>query len=214
MATEAAWQSLRTFFSDDKNWQLFNEVRNAKNRGSVSLRTLDYLVTKYAPRHDVRYVLLDSSGTPYEFILSSAYKAQLSSFHKERFDPFCRTSASSPKLSAPKVEFRGVHTAYKQLNFFRWAISHHVVRYATEHFDEIDAEMNPRTKRKRNTTALKIFKSTNDVGSSAGGDSQVYDNYDAATSDTLTPSTKKTRVTNATTTTTTTTTQPTPVSSS
>lgn len=101
--------------------------------GGLSLRILDWLVTNYAKKNNVVYVLPD--GIVFNVFLS--YKNQLRAYSKKFFDPFCRRE----RLEFEDADGRPFHTTPGQLNFFKWAIQNEVVAYGLRHAEAIEADM-------------------------------------------------------------------------
>jgi hypothetical protein len=118
--------SLGKFYDDDSD--SFEHVRRVLCNETISLRILDWFVTNYAKKHNVSFQTDD--GRFFNVFLE--YKAQLKSFSKRFFDPFCR---------GERLEFRGLHTTVGQLNFFRWSIKHGVVAHCIRHAADIEADM-------------------------------------------------------------------------
>lgn len=92
----------------------------------LSLRLLQYFVINYAATHPVPCT--SARGPSY---VDVEYKAMLGTYRKSRFDPFCRTQSPVVSLAC------GVDSTVCQLNFFRWAITSHVIDYLVIHADAI-----------------------------------------------------------------------------
>lgn len=120
--------SLIEFYSEEARWAEVLPFIDPDRQAPISLRLLDYFVVTYARVHDTNYVIADREGNEVPFYVNSQYCTQLKRYTKSKFDPFCR---------GVKRDFRGHQTNTKQLNFFRWAILHHVLTYAIDHLDEI-----------------------------------------------------------------------------
>lgn len=120
--------SLGKFYGDESDPDCFQHVRRVLCNETISLRILDWFVTNYAKKYNVSFQTED--GRFFNVFLE--YKAQLKSFSKRFFDPFCR---------GERLEFRGLHTTVGQLNFFRWSIKHGIVTYCTNHATDIEADM-------------------------------------------------------------------------
>lgn len=112
-----------------------------KSKPYVSLRILDWLVTNYAKKKNITYVV-DREDGPAAFNMHLEYKSQLRAYSKRFFDPFRRRG---------RVAFGPRKTTVGQLNFFRWAILNGVVAYGADHAKEIEADM-IRSKRDRMPT--------------------------------------------------------------
>lgn len=124
-------ESLFGFFSRKEAWEAVLPFLDPSREAPISLRLLDYFVVTYAHVHDTHYTIVDpETGNQMPFFVYSQYHAQLKRYTKSQFDPFCR---------GPKFTYRGHQTNLRQLNFFRWALTHHVIDYAVAHLDEIGA---------------------------------------------------------------------------
>ena len=62
------------------------------------------------------------------------YKAQLKSFSKKQFDPFCRRERISFKYN----ENDSVVTTVGQLNFFKWSIENDILKYIGNNLKDIE----------------------------------------------------------------------------
>lgn len=107
-------------------------------RGRVSLRILDWLVTNYAKKHNIVYVVPGGDGEPCAFNMYLEYKSQLKAFGKRFFDPFCRRETLEFRDATTGRSF---HTTLGQLNFFRWALLNGVVDYGARHAAAIEEDM-------------------------------------------------------------------------
>lgn len=137
-----------------------------KQQTTISLRLLDWLVTNYSKKYDIRYQLGKSNNSEYissseNFNLWLEYKNQLKAFSKESFDPFCRrkrifyntkldeiivfknTDIDSYNKLIEDYSKRddGIVTTVGQLNFFKWAIEKEVIDYAFDNLQKIEADM-------------------------------------------------------------------------
>jgi hypothetical protein len=127
--------ALRRFYAIDHNLQQLKNVLT-EEKGIVSLRVLDWLVTNYAKKYNITYFVTGKDGLPVIFNVFIEYKSQLKAYSKRFFDPFCRRDRI---LFTAKDGFQ-LWTTCGQLNFFRWAITNGVVKYAVDHAQEIDAD--------------------------------------------------------------------------
>lgn len=105
--------------------------------GGVSLRILDWLVTNYAKKHNIVYLVPGEDGVPGVFNMYLEYKSQLKAFGKRFFDPFCRRE----RLRFGDDSGTPFYTTVGQLNFFKWALSNGVVQYGREHCRSIEDDM-------------------------------------------------------------------------
>ena len=110
----------------------------------VSLRVIDWLVTNYSKKKNVAYIFHDFSGEERIFNVYLEYKSQLKSFSKSLFDPFKR----GPRIQFADCYGKPFETTIGQLNFFKWAIRHGVVEYATRHVTDIERDMVESTRKR------------------------------------------------------------------
>ena len=73
-----------------------------------------------------------------QFNTYHSYKAQLKSYSKKRFDPFCRRE----RLNFNYNKNNGISTTIGQLNFFKWAIDNLIIEYIKENYVQIEEDMN------------------------------------------------------------------------
>ena len=66
-----------------------------------------------------------------------AYKSQLKSYSKKKFDPFCRRDRLYFNCNDIDVE-----TTIGQLNFFKWALDNMIADYISLHYKDIETDMN------------------------------------------------------------------------
>lgn len=99
----------------------------------LSLRIIDWFVTKYSRKHFVRYSLNNQ-----EFLVYLSYKGQLKAYSKQYFDPNCRRERIMFKI--PNKE--PFMTTIGKLNFFRWALETQIIDYIEAHQEEIRAGYN------------------------------------------------------------------------
>jgi hypothetical protein len=118
----------------------------------LSLRIIDWFVTHYARSHHVLYWIDEASDQLVEtypekgggthlkkYHLYLEYRAQLKSYTKMFFDPFRRHERITFVLETTPLKV--LETTVGQLNFFRWALQHHVLEYIMNHLAEIEEHM-------------------------------------------------------------------------
>lgn len=128
-------QSLRKYYASPPTLALLTRV--LRNEAGVSLRIIDWLVTNYAKKHNICYLLKDASGVDTPFNVFMQYKAQLKAYSKKYFDPFSRRE----RLDFTDSNGQTLHTTCGQLNFFRWGIQHGVIQYAVANAASIEHDM-------------------------------------------------------------------------
>jgi hypothetical protein len=132
--------SLRKFYEHPEHLRVLTDVLHsaeAPQGRAISLRILDWLVTNYAKKHNVVLPVQTAQGARHAFNMFLEYKSQLKAYSKRFFDPFCRRE----RIDFLDADGRVFHTTVGQLNFFRWALSHGVVEYGTQHNREIEDDM-------------------------------------------------------------------------
>lgn len=94
----------------------------------LSLRIIDWFVTKYSRKNFVRYPL---NGQ--DFLVYLSYKGQLKAYSKQYFDPNCRRERIMFKIPSHE-QFM---TTIGKLNFFRWALESKILNYIEAHEEDI-----------------------------------------------------------------------------
>jgi hypothetical protein len=137
--------SLQQFYSNHPD---INKVLPyLDGKAPLSLRIIDWFVTKYSRKNFVKYPL----GTQ-EFVLYLSYKGQLKAYSKLYFDPNCRRDRIMFKIPGHEAFM----TTIGKLNFFRWALQCGVLDYIHEHEEEIKSGYNAHLKETSQT--LKRLK--------------------------------------------------------
>jgi hypothetical protein len=102
-----------------------------------------------------------------QFFVYLRYRSQLTSYHKIKFDPFCRNDRIVNW--GPNGD---ITTTLAQLNFFKWALENRVLEYIQKHLKEIEIDMNtnirPNKDKDKVKTKTKTKKKKN-VGGGGGG---------------------------------------------
>ena len=124
----------------------------------LSLRIIDWFVTKYSRKNFVRYQL---NGQ--DFLVYLSYKGQLKAYSKQYFDPNCRRERIM--FTIPGQE--QFMTTIGKLNFFRWALESNILDYIEAHEEEIRTgynsylkETTQTQKRVKNNTASSTDSNT------------------------------------------------------
>jgi hypothetical protein len=151
-------QNLLKYYSNKEYLQQMTRIINGESK--ISLRSIDWFVTNYAKKYFTVYDLTscDINGNTeiVRFKVYDEYKRKLKGYSKRRFDPFCRWE----RISIPYDDENNMETTIGQLNFFKWAIDHHVLDYIHTHFDNIEKDMN-----QRNSTSKRKPSSSNNIES-------------------------------------------------
>ena len=148
--------SLALFYKNSEN--LNRVVPIITEQTKISLRLLDWFVTNYSKKYKTLY--LTKCGDP--FIVHMEYKAQLKAYHKEKFDPFCRSTGkhnNQIQFKFYKKDLRSKERSVKseimkttvgQLNFFKWAIQNKVIDYVIDNFKNIESDMEEYNRNRKN----------------------------------------------------------------
>lgn len=106
-----------------------------------------------------------------QFFVYLRYRSQLTSYHKIKFDPFCRNDRIVKW--GPNAD---ITTTLAQLNFFKWAIENRVLDYIEEHLKEIELDMNtnirPGKDKKKSSGKKKTVKASTSASTSKMGDEE------------------------------------------
>ena len=128
--------SLKEFYEIKENKLKLFEILN--NTNNISLRIIDWFVTNYSKKNNTNYLInKDLSDNTKQFNVYYSYKAQLKSYSKKKFDPFCRRN---------RIEFtidgENIISTMGQLNFFKWAINNSIIDYINLNYKVIENDMN------------------------------------------------------------------------
>ena len=135
-------KSLEKFYTIDDNINLFMSIVNTNS--NISIRLIDYFITKYSKTHRVSYKHNEESINIY-----TSYKQQLKAFQKKHFDPFSRGDRV-PYFMGNMC----IITTIGQLNFFRWFISKNIIEYIVSNQLSIENDMNYKNKLEKKTTKI------------------------------------------------------------
>ena len=139
--------SLHNYYNNTSNITKLLEVLEDNNK--VSLRIIDWFVTNYSKKNNIYYLIFETPNKTKTFLEKNnnllkqfntyhSYKAQLKSYSKKRFDPFCRRDRIQFKYDDNK----SIETTVGQLNFFKWAIDNLIIDYIKENYELIEKDMN------------------------------------------------------------------------
>jgi len=146
METSVLLNSLQTYYRDNKNSSKLIEILKEENK--ISLRIIDWFVTNYSKKNNTYYTIFETPTKKKTFVCENnqilkqfntyhAYKSQLKSFSKKKFDPFCRRNRIMFDCNGVEIE-----TTVGQLNFFKWAIDNLIIDYIKNNYTEIENDMN------------------------------------------------------------------------
>jgi hypothetical protein len=143
---ELVISSLQRFYSSHP--EIEKVITYLNGEAPISLRIIDWFVTKYSRKNFIRYPL---NGQ--EFLVYLSYKGQLKAYSKQYFDPNCRRERIMFKIPGHE-QFM---TTIGKLNFFRWALESKILDYIEAHAEEIRTGYN--TYLKETTQTQKRTKS-------------------------------------------------------
>ena len=146
MENNVLLNSLQTYYTDNKNASKLIEILKEENK--ISLRIIDWFVTNYSKKNNTYYTIFETPTKKKSFVCENnkilkqfntyhAYKSQLKSFSKKKFDPFCRRNRIMFDCNGIEIE-----TTVGQLNFFKWAIDNLIIDYIKNNYNEIENDMN------------------------------------------------------------------------
>jgi len=177
--------NLNTFYQNQAYLDKFCSLI-AKDSTEISLRVFDWFATNYAKkfhtvitRPKIQGCANDTTSTSFanaavmqveRLKVFEDYKLQLSKYHKQMFDPFCRAGEADNILFT--YNGQAFETGIKQLNFFKWIIENKIDTYIKEHHAEITVDMKTNgstAKHKEHTsnTNNKTRKKREELSSSA-----------------------------------------------
>jgi len=129
------YKMINRYFKNLRTEKINIMLNIVNGKSNISLRLLDWFVTRYAKRHKICYKICDEY-----FNVHISYKAQLKSFKKRYFDPFRRREKF--KYNYNKLcQDNTIQTTIGQLNFFRWTFTNKIIDYVTKNYNKISKAM-------------------------------------------------------------------------
>lgn len=130
---------------DIKNVETMIQIVDGKSK--ISLRLLDWFVTRYANKYKVRFDREEVSVSDISFDtkvdrgfnVHISYKSQLKSYTKKYFDPFRRRKKFKYYFNKDKNIW--MVTTIGQLNFFKWAFCNNIISYVDDNYVTISKAM-------------------------------------------------------------------------
>ena len=147
--TNILLDSLKEYYKNEKNIKkLLNIIHQSDTK--ISLRIIDWFVTNYSKKKNIYYsIYKKSDGTKTfesdnnEFVKHfntyHAYKSQLKSYSKKKFDPFCRRDRIDFEYNDNNE--KKIETTIGQLNFFKWAIDNLIIDFIIKDYNVIEEDM-------------------------------------------------------------------------
>lgn len=149
------YSSLLKYYDNKINHDAFVEV--LQDSSMISLRMIDWFVTKYSKKNNINYEI---NGKTFEVYTN--YKSQLKVFSKKSIDPFCRRD----RLVLDKHSV-SIVTTIGQMNFFKWAIDNGVLKYICDNFEILEKEMKSYSKNENEKRKLKKISNINKLDDEA-----------------------------------------------
>ena len=146
------FKTVDKFFKNTNPKNIKEMINIIEGNCKISLRLLDWFVTKYSNIHKTSYDLDDGE----DFNVHISYKAHLKSYKKRNLDPFRRRKKFyySYKIDGKTEK---IATTIGQLNFFRWAFINGVINYVSNNFDTITKSMVVANKTEKKKKKEKVF---------------------------------------------------------
>lgn len=156
---ELVISSLQRFYATQP--EIDKVLKYLNGEAPLSLRIIDWFVTKYSRKSFIRYPL---NGQ--EFLVYLSYKGQLKAYSKQYFDPNCRRERIMFKIPG----YDQFMTTIGKLNFFRWALESKILDYIEAHEEEIRVGYNSylketiqNQKRNKNQSASSTSSNSSDT---------------------------------------------------
>jgi hypothetical protein len=171
------YKMLEKFFSkcSEDEIVIMNDIINGNHL--ISLRFLDWFVTRYCFLYKLTINVENKYTVQSNYNINISYKAQLKSFKKKYFDPFRRKKKFYYNCEKNKIL---ILTTIGQLNFFRWIITHDIIKYTQENYKNIIAKLNHvNSYFKKNiieNISLSVSDEVNDSSKSGGSSDDINEN--------------------------------------
>src|SRR3972149_11651120 len=151
------YKSVNRYFRKANQESIKKMVAIIEGDSSISLRLLDWYVTKYASRNKISYDS-DNSIDIDRFNVYINYKSQLKSYKKKYFDPFRRRKKFFYYYDKNDRTKR-IHTTIGQLNFFKWAFLNNIIDEVEKNYSSVIKEMIKSNKEDKKKKEIKSEKS-------------------------------------------------------
>lgn len=135
------FKTVDKFYRKEGNIYIKIMVDIIEGRTHVSLRLIEWFITRHAYKKKISYCLKnDRDLTGSKFPVHISYKSQLKAYKKKYFDPFRRKKKFMYSYYDGDVK-KKLFTTIGQLNFFLWAFDNGIIDYIFKHYDEINKAM-------------------------------------------------------------------------
>lgn len=128
------YKMLDKFYNACTVKQIHNMIDIVNGNHLISLRFLDWFVTRYCCLYKLSIVVTNNNINESKFNINISYKAQLKSFRKKYFDPFRRNKKFYYTYGNTELSLL---TTISQLNFFRWIINYDIISYTETNYRDI-----------------------------------------------------------------------------
>lgn len=148
------YKKIDKFFKSCSTESILKMMDIIDGKSNISLRVLDWFVTKYSKKRIDCGMSKDSEV----FDVRISYKSQLKSYKKRYFDPFRRKKDTRFRYYFDNGQT--IITTLGQLNFFKWAFTNNIVVYVEKNLKQISKEMNLSNKEDKKKKVKKTAKSS------------------------------------------------------
>jgi hypothetical protein len=118
----------------------------------ISIRVIEWFVTNYCKKNNIAFIRKEKNNKELYFNVYLNYKAQLKSYNKDLFDPFCR---GEELINFPIKDSKYIVTNIPQLNFFKWALEFDILDFIETNLDDIYKDMTENNSKAKKKTDSK-----------------------------------------------------------
>jgi hypothetical protein len=118
----------------------------------ISIRVIEWFVTNYCKKNNIAFIRKEKNNKELYFNVYLNYKAQLKSYNKDLFDPFCR---GDELINFPLKDSKYIVTNIPQLNFFKWALEFDILDFIETNLDDIYKDMTENNSKAKKKTDSK-----------------------------------------------------------
>jgi uncharacterized CHY-type Zn-finger protein len=142
-------KSLKTYLNNDRMDRILPILIG---ECKISIRVIEWFVTNYCKKNNIAFIKKDRDNKDIYFNVYLNYKAQLKSFNKDLFDPFCR---GEELINFPIKDNKYIVTNIPQLNFFKWALEFDILDFIDKNLDDIYKDMTENNSKAKKRTDNK-----------------------------------------------------------
>jgi len=109
-----------------------------ERKSCISLRIIDWFINQYSKNNSVVFPVYNKKTGKIKghVYIYESYKNTLRSFHGEHFEIYKRSDIVVLKYGKKQLQ-----TTVAQLNFFKWALTNHVITYIQENFNMLGSKL-------------------------------------------------------------------------